>query len=346
MTYPPQQPQGDWGGQQPYDPSQQGYGQQQPMGFDQQLPNYNVQPAADPYGQQPDPYGQQPDPYSAPPADPYAPQQPAYDPTQYSAPPVSVAPASGQPYPGQSYPGAPMMQAPAPSSGPPVWIFIVGGVVVLALIGVVVFFAINAGGDDPDDKPTDSAQSSSQQPSDDPTSGAPDGDMIVDTNTGLGYKAMAGWDTMDTSSSVPVPGFTSFQGQSYEVASEWIALLGIGEVDAAAVGYKDSGDLKDAVKALAKEYDKSNFGEDPKGLERDQKAEYDDSDLAGKKAITMAYHLTWDEGENPDTGEQIVFALIDVGDGKVAGFVGSLPDSTPSTQVDEAVAAAGTLAFS
>lgn len=336
MTYPPQQPQGDWGGQQPYDPSQQGYGQQQPLGFDQQFPSYDVQPAADPYAQQ------QPDPYSAPPANPYAPQQPAYDPTQYSAPPVSVAPASGQPYP-----GGPMMPPPAPSSGPPVWIFAVGGVVLLALIGVGVFFAINAaGGDGPNDDPTDAAQSSSQPPSDNPTSGATDGNLIVDTNTGLGFEAMGGWENMDTSQGAPVPGFTSFQGQQYEVASQWVAMLGVGEVDPSAVGYKDSGDLKDAVKSLSKQYDENNFGDDPKGLDRDKKAEYDDSDLAGKKAITMAYHLTWDEGENPDTGEQIVFALIDVGDGKVAGFLGSMPDSTPSSQVDEAVKAVGTLAFS
>ncbi|ADD41807.1 hypothetical protein [Stackebrandtia nassauensis] len=333
MTYPPQQPQ-DWGGQQPYDPNQQGYGQQPQPGFDQQLPSYDLEP-------QPGQYQQ--DPYAQPQVDPYQPPQPSYDPAQYSAPPVSVAPASGQPYG-----GGPMLPPAAPKSSAPVWIFIVGGVVLLALIGVGVFFAIKSTGGSPDDDKTDSANEKSEEPSDDPPSASqsPSGDMIVDTNTGLGFKSMSGWQTMDTSAGIPVPGFTSFQGQQYEVTTDWVAMLGVGEIDASTLGYKDSGDLKDTVKAIAKEYDKNNFGKDPKGLDRDVKAEYDDADLAGKKAITMAYHLTWDKGENPDTGEQIVIAVIDVGGGKAAGFLGSLPDSTPKDQVDAAVEAAGTLAFS
>lgn len=331
MTYPPQQPQGDWGGQQPYDPSQQGYGQQQPPGSGEQLPSYDLEPAADPYATQSNPYSAPPNPYPAP--------QPGYDPTQYSAPPVSAAPASGQPFGGQ-----PMMPAPAPSSGPPVWIFIVGGLVLLALIGVGVVFAFSSTGGDPDDDPTDSAQSATQSASDDPPSPTPDGDMIYDSNTGLGFEAISSWQTLQ--SGVDIPGFSSFEGQQLEVAANWVALMGVGEIDATEYGYKDSGDLKDTVKAVAKDYDENNFGEDPKGLDRDVDPEYNDSDLAGKPAITMAYHLTWDEGENPDTGEQIVLALVDVGGGRVAGFLGSLPDSTPNSEVDNAVTAAGTLAFS
>ncbi|MGH8876648.1 MAG: hypothetical protein ACRD0P_04785 [Stackebrandtia sp.] len=332
MTYPPQQPQGDWGGQQPYDPSQQGYGQPNPaqQGYNQQPPAY------DPYAQPPvDPY-QQPQQYSAPPVDPMQ---------QYSAPPVSVTPASGQPWPGA---GGPMLPPAPPKSGPPAWIFIVGGLTLLALIGVGVFFAVNAGGDDnPSDDKSDSAADKSDEPSDDPTSESapPGGDLIQDPGTGLAFEPIDEWQTLDTSQGVPVKNFLSMGAQQYEVATDWVAMVGVGEVDTAAVDYKDSGDLKDAIKTVAKDYDSNNFGEDPKGFDRDQKAEYSEESIAGKDAMTMVYHLTWDEGENPDTGEQVVMALIDAGDGKVAGFIGSLPDSTPKDQVDAAVDSVKTLDF-
>lgn len=333
MTYPPQQPPGNWGGQQPYDPAQQqGYDQQSPFG--QQPQSYDLEPAANPYSSPPA------DPYSAPPADPYAPQQPAYDPTQYSAPPVSAAPASPGPYP-----GAPMVATPPPKNGPPAWIFIIGGVVVLALIGVVVLFVVNATSGD-DDKPDNDTAQSSDAPSDDPTSDAPPpDDLVKDENTGLGFKAVSSWITLDPSRGSPVPGFTTFAGQQYEVSSKWVAMMGVGEIDTSAAGYQDSGDLKDTVKLIAEAYDNNNFGEDPKGLKRDKEPEYSDDQLAGKEAITMAYHLTWDAGENPDTGEQIVLAVIDLGDGRAAGFLGSIPDSTPSSEVDAAVEAVKTLAF-
>jgi hypothetical protein len=126
------QPPGPYGAQpNPYGPPQPpqpgyGYPQQPPQGVPPQQ-----QPGPYGYPQQPGPYGQpgqpgQPGPYGQPQPGPYGPpqQQPPY----------------GAPHPG----GYPPVPPPAPKKGKAGWI--VGGVAVVAAIGVAAYFVLGGGG--------------------------------------------------------------------------------------------------------------------------------------------------------------------------------------------------------
>ncbi|MGH8791403.1 MAG: hypothetical protein ACRDXX_01985 [Stackebrandtia sp.] len=345
MTYPPQQPQDPWSGQQPGDPYQQQSGYpDQPSGYPDQPAGYPDAPGQG-YGQG---YGQPPPdpthqyPYGQPgEGDPYAPMnvQPM------SSQPMSGQPMSGQPVTGQPWPGVAVPQQAAGSSGPPVWVFIVGAVALVALIGAGVFLAFELAGDD-DPKDETATEEQSDEPSDDSSSeDTTDGEgyAVTDSATGLSYTELA--DPWEPAGDKEVAAFLSAQGQFLPTASDtWGAFVSVGEVDADLIGYDGTDSLKDSVKELAKEIEAGHYtdgeGKPLEGFERDVDPEYGDIDVDGNAGMGMGYHVTWDDDAVEDTGEYIVIGIVDIGeDGRAAGFYVGMPDGTPEDEVDAVEAA-------
>ncbi|MEV6332346.1 hypothetical protein [Streptomyces sp. NPDC051909] len=123
------------------------YNQPGPYGGGQPNP-YGQQPG--PYGGQPNPYGQQPAPQpgygypqqapqGVPPQQPYGyPQQQPQQPGPYGQQPQQP------PYGAPQGPGGYMPQAPAPKKSKAGWV--VGGIAVVAAIGVAAYFVLGGGG--------------------------------------------------------------------------------------------------------------------------------------------------------------------------------------------------------
>jgi hypothetical protein len=322
MSYPPQQPPGDWGGQQPA-------GQPYERG---QQPDYG---APLEYGQQPGGYPD--DPSWTPQSDPQHSYQPptsgaAYQPQQY--PPMSAGPMSGPPMAGQPWPP---QQPPPARSGPPVWLFAVLGVVVVLALGAGAFFVFGPdGGDDPgDDSGRDSPSASSSAGSDDPT--ATDDSLITDTTTGLSYTPIGDpWTALQEPGSAA--GFISVVGETLQVEDfgnnrHWIATFYVGETDADTVGFTDADSIESALEAQCELVDSVNYNKPPDfdkpldGLERDSDPEFDDVTVGEYSGKVLSYHLAWKDDSIKETGETVAVGMLDLGDGKAAGFLISLPDS-------------------
>jgi hypothetical protein len=259
-----------------------------------------------------------------------------YDPNAaYGAPPMSGIPASGQPYP-----GPPMPMRPA-KSGPPAWAFIVGGVVLVLVLGIVgaIVLINNGKGDDSadDDSSSSSSESTSESGNDD--SASPSGDLITDPTTGLGFKRISTW--ADASDLLyATPDLVASNGQTLSTETNWQAMFAVGEVDLSKVDYKSTDDLKSVVKKIAKDVDKTDYNKtsgatDPlDGLKRDGKAKYTDLSISGTKGIMATYTLKWDKSNGlKATGEHLGVGVIDIGGGKLAGFVVSNPSNTPDSEV-------------
>lgn len=337
MTYPPQPPQDPWAGQPPVDPTYPQYG------------GYSGQPA-DPaagYGQPP---GDMPQQY---PQQGY-PDQPTGAPDPY-AQPMSALPMSGQPMSGQPMSGQPWQphQAAPAKSGPPVWAFVIGAVALVALVGVgvLVFVAL---GDDGSDEPERAGQS--QEPSEEPSESEsedtgdggdslPDGFAVTNSATGLTYTEMG--DPWEPAESRSVAGFNSADGQFLQTefgAISWGAMVAIGELDVELLGYEGPDDLEATAEVLGDVIEAGHFnnadGEPLDGLARTDGPEFDEIDVDGRSGVRMANYLSWDDSDVEDTGEVVVVAAIDLGDGRAAGVFVGLPDSTPDEpyeMVDEAL---------
>ncbi|MFF8602575.1 hypothetical protein ACF065_21605 [Streptomyces sp. NPDC015232] len=126
------------------------------MSYNQPGP-YGGQP--NPYGQQPGPYGGQPNPYGQPPAPqpgygypqqapqgvpPQAPQAPYGYPQQPQQPGPYGQPPQQPPYGAPQGPGGYMPQGPAPKKSKAGWI--VGGIAVVAALGVGAYFVLGGSG--------------------------------------------------------------------------------------------------------------------------------------------------------------------------------------------------------
>ena len=342
MTYPP--PPG-----QPGDP----YGQQHPQN-----------PSQDPYGQptggapgpgQPDPYGQpmsgvpasgQPDPYGQPMSGVPGPGQPG----PYGQP-MSGAPGPGQPGPyGQPQYGPPM---PTPSKGSSkAWIFgVVAGVVVLALlVGGVLY--LTSDDDTPVADPTTAAPT--EEPSEDPSTDDvdPSVNLYTEPVTGLSYEPMG--EPWRDASSGNMTGFWGHVGQyldvlEFEDGGGWVAAFIIGELDGATIEYSGPESLEDSIEVFADLIDDNNYNapgseEQLEGLQRSDISTRA-YDVDGHSGVWMSYYLSWDDDRIEETGESVALGVIDAGDGLVAGFFLSLPDSVPDVHLDEMMAALDTLTF-
>lgn len=268
-----------------------------------------------------------------------------YDP--YSAPPVTGIPD-------QQWPAVP--PAVAVKSGPPTWLYIVGALVLVVVLGAGGYLVFNNNsGSASDEKTSDSADSKSDAPKDDSSKspGTDDTGLTTDMGTGLSYTTLGEpWQTTDFPAMVGGTN-SGIAGQQFETEPGWAATFLVGELDAELLGYDGPDTLKDTVKTLADGIDAVNYsspsseGTKPlKGLKRDTDPEFQDIEIDGKTGIVMAYHLKWDTDELKDQGEYVLVAVIDMGEGKAAGVQVSLPESVFDAQSDAVSAALDSLSFS
>jgi len=292
---------------------------------------------------QPDPYGS---PMSGPPGQPMSPY------TQPMAAPGQPGYPQQDPYGQQQWAG-PMMPAPQ-SGGAKAWIWgAVAGVVVVALMVAGALYFTSDNGETPT---ADSFSSPPQEePSTDPTEEpAPNTDLITDPATGLSFTAMPEpW--RDPQSTYGVIGFYEVSGQildvlTFEDGSGWIATFVVGEINPSQIGVTDGMSTEDAVNELADLVDGAHFSKPPNfdepldGLKREE-VEVNTLDVGAHSGTAMTYHLSWDDDSIEETGESIALGVLDIGDGRLAGFFLSLPDSVPDEHLNEMLEAVDSLTF-
>ncbi|GAA4900931.1 hypothetical protein LX16_0500 [Stackebrandtia albiflava] len=331
MTYPPPPPGGPTGpAGDPYQqPPVDATGWQPPPG----APMSGVPSSGQPFHTQQ--YPQQPAP-----GDPYA--SPQYD--QFGQP-VSGAP-------GQPWPGAPV--PPPARSGSKGWLWgALAGVVVIALVvaGVLIFTS-----DDETQPLADPTGTPSAEPSeDDSQTGTDPADLLVDPDTGLGYAKM-GEPWADPGAQFALAGFRSTTGEMLTVIDQpdygWVAIFIVGELNVNEVGFTGPDTLESSVTELAAITDATNYSAPPDwtepldGFARDAEPVVEEIEIGGFQGVVSTYHLSWDDDRLPEeTGETVILGVIDLGDGRAAGFSISLPDSVPQEQVDQVEAALESLQF-
>ncbi|TQL78667.1 hypothetical protein FB566_4258 [Stackebrandtia endophytica] len=311
----------------------------------------------------------QPDPYAAP--DPYAQPDPYGAPMsapggQPMSPGVASAPPYGQPMagaPGQpGYPQDPYAQQqqwagpvipPTQGGGSKAWIWgaLAGVVVVALMVGVVLYVT---GGDDETPVADSSATPSEEvDPSTEPSEEAPDTELVTDPATGLSFAPMPEpW--RDSTANYGVIGFYEVTGQvldvlTFEDGSGWIATFVVGEINPSQLG-SSSMTTDDAINALADLVDGAHYSKPPDftepldGLERNE-VEVNPLTVGSYSGSAMSYHLSWDDDSIEETGESIALGVLDMGDGRTAGFFLSLPDSVPDEHLDQMLEALDSLTF-
>ncbi len=336
VSYPPQPPGPGWPPPQPTpgqppeqspfsDPNGPG---QQSSGYEQ----YTLEPRSG-TGQQN--WGQPVQPYGQPGQE--------FQQTPMSGPPASGAPMSGPPpyQPGNRFAAPPKKRSALP--------FLLGGVALLVVVAVVVGVVVFVSRSNNDDNhrassPTSSSPGTSRSPS---ASSAPSaatsgdgiqGDRIVDTATGWFFKKRGGsWENTVN------PAATELRnpvGQSTSVGGGLSACLEIGQLNSA-FHYSGPGDLKDVKSALATSILRNYYGH---GAKVDPKQKHTDQQLTqyGRKAWLWAFHVNYTSSAGKATGEYVVIAVLDAGNGKAAGFWGSVPNGHDTLRKDM-TAAAGTL---
>jgi hypothetical protein len=307
VTYPPQQPD-PWSGQPPYGPGA-GSGQygQDPGGYGGSNgygPGYGPQDYVDP---------------SAP---------PAYD--QSSAPPAYQQPYGGYQQPGyappQQYGGpgyAPPPPPPKKGGSPLPWIL--GGAAVLVVVVLVVVGAVVlAGGQKHPPNGRSGSPSTSASPS---PSISLDPTRVTDPATGISFKKLGSpWQPMTFS----IKEFKSPVGEQVKTQSTgsgWYAVICVGALDTGAYPYSGPSDLQKDTDAMAAAMVKKYY---PANVKTDKKFSDEGGTQNGHKAWVWAYHVTYSESGVDSTGESIEIALVDVGNGRAAGFYTSVPDTRAS----------------
>ncbi len=355
VSYPPQPPGPGWPPQQPtpgQPPEQSPFAAADPHGPGPQssgYEQYSLEPQSDP-GQQN--WGQPTQPYGQPYGQSYGQPGPEFQQSPMSGPPASGAPMSGAPMSGAPMSGPPPYQ-PGGRFGPPpkkrsALPFLLGGValliVVAVVVGVVVF--VNRSTDDGNHRAsTSGSPSPSGSPSASASPSAPaaagdgvQGDHIVDTATGWFFKKRDGdWkDTVNPAASEllnPV-------GQTVSLSGGLSACIEIGQLRSD-FHYTGPSDLEDVKSALATSILKNYYGH---GAKVDPKQKHTDQKLTqyGRKAWLWAFHVNYTSSAGSATGEYVVIAVLDAGNGKAAAFWGSVPNGHDTLKKDM-MAAAGTL---
>ncbi|HIW64374.1 MAG TPA: hypothetical protein H9881_18125 [Candidatus Stackebrandtia excrementipullorum] len=309
------------------------------------------------------------------PGDPHG-QQPPTPPWDgsYAHPPMSGVPASGQPdpygqqpmgqppgHPGAGYPGAVpyspygQQQLPPTNNGSSkAWIWGgLAGLVVVALMVTGVLYFTSSGGDE-QAPVAETSESAAEEPTEDPTTEPdPNTELYTEHITGLSYEPME--DPWREAVVTGMPGFHGVVGQYLDVlefdsGSGWVASFLVGELDADAIGYTGEDSLEAAVEAFADVIDDNNYHAPPDfteqldGFERSD-ISMEEYNVEGHNGMWMSYHLSWDDDRIEETGESVAVGVVDAGDGLVAGFFLSLPDSVPDSRLDQMLAALDSLTF-
>ncbi|WP_415646102.1 hypothetical protein [Stackebrandtia soli] len=260
-------------------------------------------------------------PPSAPPGTPTVMPQPVDPALAWQASP----PVSGQPFavypPGASVPSTP--EAPKQSS-PVLWMFGIGGVVLLLVLALgLVLWLTN-------DKPSapladESASPTTEQTEQEPESGTP---LITDVATGLSYPQLpAPWSVSPNAGS---HGFLSAAGQQFLTEEAWAAVCIVGELDAADLGYEGPDSMQPVLEKLAELTDDNNYGTQDggplEGLKREGEPTLTEVTIGDHQGLRIDYRLTWTDDAIGDKGETLIIGVVDLGDGRLAGFLASIPD--------------------
>ncbi|MGH8879698.1 MAG: hypothetical protein ACRD0P_20510 [Stackebrandtia sp.] len=350
---PEQQSYGQPYQQQP-DPGQQSYGQPyqqqpgqqypaQPQTYGSPAAPVSANPAsAQPYSGAPasgQPYPANPtsgQPYpganQAPPGVPESPfnatQSPfttAPAPTPMNLPSqVSASPVSGQPW------GVTPRFTPKQRKGLPSWVYVIGGVVVVAAlaVGAVFYFGL---GDETGDTAGEDANGSGEQ--------TQEAFPVTDEKSGLTYLGLPQpWTSLtDTDGFDSLAGFTAVNGQALVTEDGGEdgrkGVFAVGELDVEALKYKDGDALTNVAGEFADLIDLRNWknpadpDKDLEGLARDNDPVVDYLRVDGRRGVTSTYHISWKSDAVSDSGATVMLGVIDIGDGALAGFFVDIPDS-------------------
>ncbi|CAM3234798.1 hypothetical protein [Stackebrandtia soli] len=265
------------------------------------------------------------------PASPFAP---------VSAAPASAAPASAQPW---SHPSVPQF-TPKKRRGLPSWVYVVGVVVIVAALAVGAIFYFGVGNND-------------TPVADPPASKEPENAavLLIEEGSGLGYLTMADpWaDLGEYKDLSEIAGFTSYVGQYTLTETGWMSLFAVGTMDAKALDY-ETGAIRQAVFKFAelseaqtvKLLEETGRDENISGYGRDVEPVYTQLRVDGRNAGFIQYHVAWEDSTNNETGTTVTLGLIDIGDGKLAGFLIDVPDTAAAALAESTEQAMNTLQFS
>ncbi|ADD41808.1 hypothetical protein [Stackebrandtia nassauensis] len=350
---------------QPVDPNagqQQGYPQAQPLPdpFATQQPEQPFSQApvsasptsAEPYSAQP--YSAQPasgQPFSAQPYSPSAagatppgvPESPfaaapTHNPMNTPAP-VSAQPTSGgQPWGGS--PSTPYFTPRKPRRGLPRWFYVVGVIIVVAALGAggYVWLGPGLGGEEPKDEAsasaTKDADKSSEKPTEEKSEAEKQPDLVTDKGSGLGFVQLPKPWTEE--SDTKFPGFKDTTGQVLTNKGSVPGWFVAGEVDAKKIKYKGVDQLADSGAQLAGFIDDKHWtdakGKQLKGAKRETKFKYNYIRIDGHRGVYLTYRMGWSSDKVKDKSADVVVGLVDVGDGKAAGFFAVVPESLSDKQ--------------
>jgi hypothetical protein len=248
-------------------------------------------------------------------------------------------PVSGQP----AYPGDGGYGSPPPGGGfvPPKkrspLPFVLGGVgllvVVVIVIAVVVFATKSKSGSHGATGRSPSA-AASKSPS--PTSSTPagdgvQGDKIVDKATGWYFKkAGSPWQNTVHPAAAEIENPV---GQTVMLGSHSSAVIEVGELNSQ-FGYTGPDDLEKVKSAVATSILKNYYG--PDGAKVDPSQRHIDERLTqySRKSWLWAFEVTYTSSAGKQTGEYVVIAVMDAGNGKAAAIWGSVPDGHDDLKAD------------
>ncbi|MGA8116272.1 MAG: hypothetical protein WCA46_21650, partial [Actinocatenispora sp.] len=225
--------------------------------------------------------------------------------------------------------------------------FVLGGVALLVVLAIVVtvVVVVNRNTGDPVVDPSPSVVESgspaaSASPSEGPDENGVYGDKMIHAGTGLYFTMI---DSSDWQAGVPehaeADEFVDPVGQYVDLGSGNYAVAQIGEVrdDFTYTGPEDLESVKtDLVSSILKNH---YFD----GAEKDTKVQDEALSQYGHKSWLWAYHVTY-SGSSEASGESVVIAVLDVGDGRAAAFWGTVPDGHNGL-ITDMTDAAGTLNF-